>query len=496
MTRYEMAIKKNLTIASIKQQLSDHIKDPQISTSNLAVLFMGRELTNQQAVNACDLGDYSVLHVLNTSLSPSSHHHRRPESEHEEDVNKIKKVLTSIENNDVQQGNESLDQSKLYFFVFCQHCQQLKNGKLRVVCDSCGQASMICKRDPQNWQQILKAKQIECDCFNADCHNTGGACFAHFYFKCIDESRHQASQTDSTLSVIPLFRIRRNTINAECSICANTENSVLVFACDHVICLSCFHDYCVHTISERLFVLRKDESDIEPDEHVDLHSSVYTTKCPFNCPDSWLESEHFRLLTPHYREFYERFHHEDVVSHNKGIFCPHANCDQDYYPSSDQLNECQVHECSKCSLIYCIRCVANNQFDSVFCQNASLIRQTNAVLKLNASSNPSSDFAPSTSHEPPNILSNLIAKFTSFRTFLANGGDQSDQSIQPVRWQETMSEILIKEIAKPCPKCRTPTERDGGCMHMTCQRKRCNFEWCWVCSVQWNPQCMTTHWFG
>jgi hypothetical protein len=31
----------------------------------------------------------------------------------------------------------------------------------------------------------------------------------------------------------------------------------------------------------------------------------------------------------------------------------------------------------------------------------------------------------------------------------------------------------------PCPKCKVPTERNGGCMHMTCSK--CRYHWCWYC---------------
>lgn len=33
------------------------------------------------------------------------------------------------------------------------------------------------------------------------------------------------------------------------------------------------------------------------------------------------------------------------------------------------------------------------------------------------------------------------------------------------KWDEA-SNIAIKVFTKPCPKCRTATERAGGCMHM------------------------------
>lgn len=47
---------------------------------------------------------------------------------------------------------------------------------------------------------------------------------------------------------------------------------------------------------------------------------------------------------------------------------------------------------------------------------------------------------------------------------------------------------------KPCPNCRVPTERAGGCMHMDCTK--CKFEWCWVCQTKWTRECMGNHWFG
>ncbi|KAJ8314547.1 hypothetical protein KUTeg_006697 [Tegillarca granosa] len=59
-------------------------------------------------------------------------------------------------------------------------------------------------------------------------------------------------------------------------------------------------------------------------------------------------------------------------------------------------------------------------------------------------------------------------------------------------WDRQSLEFIGKST-KPCPKCKTQTEKDGGCMHMACTR--CKFEWCWLCEEKWNRDCMANHWF-
>ncbi|GIY13167.1 e3 ubiquitin-protein ligase parkin, partial [Caerostris extrusa] len=70
-----------------------------------------------------------------------------------------------------------------------------------------------------------------------------------------------------------------------------------------------------------------------------------------------------------------------------------------------------------------------------------------------------------------------------------------DERASTSKWDED-SRKTIKITTKPCPKCRTPTERDGGCMHMVCTRSQCGFHWCWVCQEEWTRDCMGNHWFG
>ncbi|XP_059472712.1 LOW QUALITY PROTEIN: E3 ubiquitin-protein ligase parkin-like [Neocloeon triangulifer] len=81
------------------------------------------------------------------------------------------------------------------------------------------------------------------------------------------------------------------------------------------------------------------------------------------------------------------------------------------------------------------------------------------------------------------------------------GLEQSGYSVDPgraaqARWDEA-SKVAIKVTTKPCPKCRTPTERDAsGCMHMICTKAPVRLQWCWVCQTPWTRDCMGNHWFG
>ncbi|PRP75912.1 hypothetical protein PROFUN_15365 [Planoprotostelium fungivorum] len=44
-------------------------------------------------------------------------------------------------------------------------------------------------------------------------------------------------------------------------------------------------------------------------------------------------------------------------------------------------------------------------------------------------------------------------------------------------------EAFIRRFTRPCPECRAPIEKDGGCNHMSC--KKCHAQFCWVCMGAW-----------
>lgn len=71
----------------------------------------------------------------------------------------------------------------------------------------------------------------------------------------------------------------------------------------------------------------------------------------------------------------------------------------------------------------------------------------------------------------------------------ADLGDHSPASCKDVEtWMkkfqsESENMLYIRANTRQCPKCRSPIEKNGGCMHMTC--RKCRHEFCWLCFADW-----------
>ena len=48
----------------------------------------------------------------------------------------------------------------------------------------------------------------------------------------------------------------------------------------------------------------------------------------------------------------------------------------------------------------------------------------------------------------------------------------------------------LEDNTKPCPKCKTPIEKNKGCNHMTCYK--CKHNWCWICLGPWSEHGSST----
>eukprot|EP01126_Amoeba_proteus_P034712 TRINITY_DN3469_c0_g2_i1.p1 TRINITY_DN3469_c0_g2~~TRINITY_DN3469_c0_g2_i1.p1 ORF type:complete len:323 (-),score=44.16 TRINITY_DN3469_c0_g2_i1:875-1843(-) len=73
-------------------------------------------------------------------------------------------------------------------------------------------------------------------------------------------------------------------------------------------------------------------------------------------------------------------------------------------------------------------------------------------------------------------------------------GDHTPATCSDVeRWlekanNESENVMWMLSNCKRCPQCRKPIEKNGGCMHMTCNTKvgGCGHEFCWLCRGPWS----------
>ncbi|XP_060536053.1 E3 ubiquitin-protein ligase parkin isoform X2 [Cylas formicarius] len=145
---------------------------------------------------------------------------------------------------------------------------------------------------------------------------------------------------------------------------------------------------------------------------------------------------------------YHRFAAEEFVLQTGGILCPQPGCGMGILPDP----ECSRITCiNGCGFVFCRKCLQGYHIGE--CESSETVLETGADI------------------------------YTAI-------------SVNPCIRVDDASKVTIRVSTKPCPNCKTPTERDGGCMHMVCTRRGCEFNWCWVCQTEWTRDCMANHWFG
>eukprot|EP00727_Mastigamoeba_balamuthi_P011001 m51a1_g6523 putative ariadne-like ubiquitin ligase (529) ;mRNA; r:301525-303567 len=152
-------------------------------------------------------------------------------------------------------------------------------------------------------------------------------------------------------------------------------------------------------------------------------------KCCVPVPDSTFR----RLLPPEKRKIYDEFALRAYIDQNPRVkACPYPGC-----PSAtrvDRVNRKEPVTCAECGFTYCFAC---NDFEIG-------------------------------DHRP--------AACAQVSKWMEKAADESEN----IKW--------LMANTKRCPMCRSPIEKNGGCMHMTCRKQAggCGYEFCWLCRGPWS----------
>ncbi|XP_032537289.1 E3 ubiquitin-protein ligase parkin isoform X1 [Chiroxiphia lanceolata] len=439
-------------------QLKEAVAQRQgVPADQLRVIFAGRELSNDLTLQKCDLAQQSIVHIVQSPQKNSQNKEgtenncvggvlkpleREPESLTRIDLSTS--ILPSLSEGlavilDPGKSSVSLPSEKLgaasynSFYVFCKNfCQAVKPGKLRVRCNVCKQGTLTLARGPSCWDDVLIPNRIRGVCQSQGCNGN----VAEFYFKC---GAHPT--TDSETSVA-LNLITINSRCITCITCTDIRSPVLVFQCvhRHVICLDCFHLYCVTMLNDRQFIHDPELG--------------YSLPCVAGCPDSLIkELHHFRILGEEQYNRYQRYGAEECVLQMGGVLCPTPSCGAGLLPEPGLKKiVCEPGNGIGCGFVFCREC--KEEYHEGECN--SLLNTQGAMAQ--------------------------------------KGYVVDEHAAMQARWEEA-SRDTIKKTTKPCPNCNIPVEKNGGCMHMKCPRPQCRFEWCWNCGLEWNRTCMGDHWF-
>ncbi|XP_076841761.1 E3 ubiquitin-protein ligase parkin isoform X2 [Brachyhypopomus gauderio] len=304
-----------------------------VQPDQLRVIFAGRELHSDSTLQACDLSERSTVHVVLPPPTPA----RLSElvlqrrlvggmgSLTRLDLSASRLPATStglavVLEADVPDAEDVPMQTDLKphssFYVYCKTvCRAVQPGKLRVRCRTCRQGTLTLSRGPSCWDDVLVQGRIHGVCQARGCEGR----VAEFYFKC---AVHPTCDEDTSVA---LDLIMANVRHVPCIACTDVLSPVLVSQCveRHVICLDCFHLYCVTRLNERQFI----------------HDPAvgYSLPCAAGCPDSLIkELHHFRVLGDDQYERYQRYAAEECLLQMGGVLCPAPGCGAGLLPDQGQ----------------------------------------------------------------------------------------------------------------------------------------------------------------
>ena len=221
-----------------------------------------------------------------------------------------------------------------------------------------------------------------------------------------------------------------------CDICGDTCIDLIPNACGHAFCEVCWQEYL------RIKV---------------LEGKVVDIPCPgLDCDDHIAQEMVLRLVPSDLDSKYLKFDIGAFIEANPNTcWCPHPGCERVVHlPICNQSleepldgSETQRETLKAPRNVDC----GNGHF---FCWACS-----------------------QDAHDPCSCES-----WTRWKEKLLELGDGSDMPTSAMKIVAS-SETWIAKQCKPCPKCKTPIEKESGCNHMTCAK--CSHDFCWVCFGRW-----------
>lgn len=446
---FPVELEGGASVAELKEEVG---RLQGVEPEQLCVIFAGRELQSDSTLQGCDLPEQSTVHVVLPPVGRA----RRSEMVLQQRLGRGVQRLTRLDLSASRlhtsstglaviledQQQHSPDNSLTHtepkphssFYVYCKSvCKSIQPGKLRVHCKTCKQGTLTLSRGPSCWDDVLLPDRIHGVCQSQQCDGR----LAEFYLKC---ASHPTCDEDTSVA---LDLIMPNVRAVPCIACTDIMSPVLVAQCAdrHVICLDCFHLYCVTRLNERQFI------------HHPLIG--YSLPCAAGCPDSLIkETHHFRVVGEEQYERYQRYAAEECVLGMGGVLCPAPGCGAGLLPEDDHRRvQCELADGLGCGFVFCREC--KEEYHEGACRQ----------------------------------------RFAAERGNAPQGYVVDEEAALRARWDQA-SQQTIDETTRPCPQCKVPVEKNGGCMHMVCPRAQCKFEWCWLCRVEWNRECMGNHWFG
>ncbi|PAA63044.1 hypothetical protein BOX15_Mlig025610g1, partial [Macrostomum lignano] len=339
-------------------------------------------------------------------------------------------------NSDSCHSNESAAAARRLvptLWLFCYDCEATRSAVVCAVCVNCGRSVSL----SDSGGHVVGANEPRnwADLLD-DRRADGGDCPYCGHQRCVRfEAACSAEGPHATRRCVPIRELSTNLDDGQsaCCVCAELQpigQPLLFFPCGHAVCLDCFKTDASARLSDGRLVFLADRG--------------LTMDCPaHNCRSTnrYLGDAHaFRLLGA---ESYERV---KLLGAQRALLTAEAGHVM----------------CPLCSVQY--ELPASSEVQQVTCESG---------------------------------LGGCGAQICLSCRALAHAGSCVETNVESVVEDsnpERQSMSTIRRTSKPCPRCRAPTERNGGCMHMTC--RLCCLSWCWICQLEWSEQCQTNHWFG